>query len=269
MSDDYGKIHQDIDSGAYFTEARRWFHSQYQAPTIEKAYCVLISCVVGATTFLSVSSFVTLMPISDDIPYIMAVSDVEEEIATLEALGEPDEDTNTLLLDYLTRNYVRWREGYDVNMLEFHIRKVEAMSTIEITREYRNHLSLTNPESPIILYESHTQRFIDILSVTFHYPAEEEQPKYPALELFDDAELTQPQIDYLKEIKRIPYGATVSYRAIEADGELESVSVWTAELRFDYLPLIVDQETLEVDIMKYTVTDYDIAKKRTTGNDER
>lgn len=235
------EINALIESGAYFDEVRRWYNVKYHSPISERVFFIVITTMTAIVTLLAVRSFTAIFPIAPLEPVIYFVPDIENKVARLTELSEATDDPNAVIQKFLITEYVKDREGYSGERLERNVRAIHQSSSPEEYQRYRSWLDPSNPNSPITLYERHTERDVDVRNVTIRIGKGAEADGFGM------------------------YQAIVPFVATVRRGGNDQLSHWKAEVTFRYKKLVVDQTTGHVTPMEYRVVGYKVEKAAASG----
>lgn len=247
--DDKSLVKDMVDKDEYFKEARHWYNVKYQSPIVEKAYSVILTLIAVFSTIFSVWGFTGLLPVETEVSFVIITPKIENDIVTMRPIGKENMQTDVALMRHFVHEYITVRESYDVRVIEQQMNRIRALSDSKSFRAYRTMMATSNPQSPITLYESHTERVLSAPEqrrLTLWYAAE------------DGTKAEPPENAW-------PNRATVEYTATITSPESASRSRWISEIHFNYSPVIVDQDTFEVTPMDFLVTQYNVEKKRTTA----
>jgi type IV secretion system protein VirB8 len=153
-----------VDDGSYFREAREWYSMKYVALISERVMYIVITVLALVLFVLSCMAIVGLLPLTPSAPFTYMAKNGRDTIAHIRLLerkwGEP---TDVSLRYYFVEQYVLRREAYSINALNLNVLYVYGHSTDEVAREFRQFIDASNPQSPLMLYQSRVERKITIL----------------------------------------------------------------------------------------------------------
>lgn len=237
-SDNLGK---KIESGEYYRDALRWYHTLYHSAIIERVIALIIAAASAVVIYLNLSALDVLSSnLRQEVPLIMRMQWDENKQPVLKRLSKSGEVPDVALLNYFVKEYVSVREGYNIDTLRAGFLRVRALSTPEAFAVFKSQIDLQNPESPIVRYERHTQREIIVHSVTT--PVE-----------FDKMLLQQTKENT----------ANVVFEAqLKRGNEVIESTIWQATVAFTYKSLTVDQHSYEITPMEFIVRDYRVERLR-------
>lgn len=228
----YKQLAPRIESGEYYKEAMRWYAHIYHSPMPDRCLYMVIVMFCAFISLVNISSY---MDLSDDlvpiVPFVYENQNVDKYIPRMMRLASPGEGTQLALSRFLVKDYVRAREEYDPTQpYMVNDGRIRALSDRKTQVAYRRQMDLNNPNSPIILYQKHTKRVIEVLEPQF---------------IFDKS--TQKAI--------IPFYVTLQ-------GQVnKKKTLWTADITFLYKDIIVDNKTGKVTPMEFLVTEYKVQQK--------
>lgn len=163
--DEYLEIAEKVRSGEYFREARAMYDVSVNDPMAERYFYIFITSLAFCTFLCALFAMQSLYPLARSVPFIYALNDVLEDVPSIMPLRtSPDETVDDAVLFFMAKNYVQQMEGYDINQLDRNYSGIEHNSTPEVFAQYQRMLQLNNPESPVVKYERHSVRHIEILS---------------------------------------------------------------------------------------------------------
>lgn len=195
-------IHKDIGekikSGEYFEDALDWYFIKYTAPLGQRSYFIIITAMAMLLAVLAIYILTMFLPLKQTLAYVVPISNKVDQYAELKYLGKPTEDPNQSVVKYLAGRYVTAYESYQfagltntqyaeltadtgirsnadlsgegvLQLMQYvpygRIRMIYNLSTLETFRQFVQHVSLNNPQSPILRYRRDITRSINILNV--------------------------------------------------------------------------------------------------------
>lgn len=172
MSNDRQEIAEKIRNGSYFTDANNWYAGKYLYPVTERS----MMFVFAIATFLSLIPIASLLhttiQTNNKIPFPIYAADSTDHFSVIRPLAQSDESAQTAIAKYLITDYIRSREEYvykNINgeKLKKLLKKIKSSSAKQVLNEYIGYMSENNPYSPLTRYKDHTNRFIEIKSLSF------------------------------------------------------------------------------------------------------
>lgn len=163
--DEYLQIADKVRSGEYFREAKAMYDISVNDPMAERYFYVSVTAIALFTFFCAFIAMQSLYPLARTVPFIYALNDVLEDVPSIAPLRtSPDESVDDAVLLFMARNFVSQYESYDINTLERNYSGIEHTTTPEMFAEYQRLMQVGNPQSPVVKYERHSVRHIDIIS---------------------------------------------------------------------------------------------------------
>ncbi len=214
MHDTDTEIKEEVESGAYFIAARRWYSDIFHMPIAERSYFIIIILLAFLNGFFAIASFMGVFPISPIVPFVVYSDNVWEEAPRISRIAKSKgEDKNVAVMKFMLENYVTNRESYDLKLYELRYRNIWSQSTPGVFDQYKALMDAANPYGPYRLYTNRAKRVINITYMDF-----DRGPQY--------------------SVARVIYTASV---VSLADNQELSHSKWEADLTYDYTNFSVDQ----------------------------
>jgi type IV secretion system protein VirB8 len=164
--DDISKtISHNVKTGQYFKDARAWYSHKYIYPVSERSLLVVIATAVSIAACVILYVLYSSFPVTRVVPFIITVGNSLEYYSVLKPLGTKEADPQQSLTEYLVAEYVKNRENYAYNSRDKQLIRVKGASSKQIFKKYETQMSITNPESPVLLYQR-MRRTIEIKSIT-------------------------------------------------------------------------------------------------------
>lgn len=165
--EEYLHIAEKVRSGEYFREAKRMYDVSVNNPMAERYFYVFITTIALLIFFTAFYAMQSLYPLSRTVPFIYALNDVLEDMPSIAPLKSHYSQSNDeAVLFFRAKVFVDHFENYDINRLERNYSGVEHDASPEVFARYQLLLQRSNPESPVLKYQRHSTRSVNILSVT-------------------------------------------------------------------------------------------------------
>lgn len=224
--DEYLNIAEKVRSGEYFREAKGMVDVFVNDTMAERYFYLFVTAVALLTFVTSLFAMQSLYPLTRRVPFVYTINDVLEDLPSIAPLrSSPHQSVNDAVLFFRAKNFVNLYESYNIALLERNYSGVEHDSSPEVFAQYQRLLSRENPESPVIKYQRHSARSIEIASVR--------------------------KLDSPADTLEIVFTATVD--------TAESTSTKTryrALLGYQYSGVVFDSKTATVAPVTFTVTRY-------------
>ena len=228
-SDDYREVAEKVRTGEYFREARNIYDLMVHDAMAER-YMYMLVTAVGVVIFLvAVVASRALYPLQTSVPFAFSADNLVEELPRITSLlSYKGEDPSEALLNFMVKNYVSFREGYDIDTFDRNSNGIKSQSSPEVFDVYQRQVDTANPESPLALYQRHSKRKITILSTKRLYDQD--------------------------------FGMEVTFEAaVESKTDIKK-TLWQANIAFNYSGVALDQKTEKVKPVTFTVTDYRVKR---------
>jgi type IV secretory pathway component VirB8 len=204
----------DIESGAYFTNSRRWYSELFHTPIAQRSYYVLVILLALLNMYFAILSFLGVFPIVVPVPFITYSNNIWEDIPHIRRIATDEtENKNSAVMQFLIASYVENRESYDLPLFELRYRNIWSQSTKNVFEEYKRQIDATNPYSFYRLYTNRSRRVVDILSLDFDR----------------SGDLSQAHVTFEATVISL------------ADGQEIGHSKWRADFTYKYTNFAVDQ----------------------------
>lgn len=179
MKGSESEIAKRIEDGRYFKDALEWYSHRYLKLASERVFLFFFVIVIGFLVLVTVSNFYSLFPTSGEVPFIIKVDEnIDRYTAMKPLLTGTKTKTKTAkavrgaVAEHLLRDYLIIREeyknrGYEPDKLKVQHDWVRNLSSRAVYHQFKKFINTQNPESPLLKYQAHSRRQIDILSVTF------------------------------------------------------------------------------------------------------
>jgi len=237
-TEEYIEISEKVRSGEYFREVRKVIDADLHDPMTDRYWYILLTIPSIIVVFVAFFALQSLYPLKPSVPFIFGINDLLEDAPRIESLIKVEgEGVDAALQRFLITNYVKQREEYNVATFDRNQIALRTLSTRQVYGEYQQSIALNNPESPIVLYQRHTQRNIKVLS---SQTLEKSTPKA------DD----KPS-DVRDYVMRVTYEAE-----LRPSGKENPVTRWQVDVAFKYEPIKLDEKTGKITPYGFLVTGY-------------
>lgn len=223
--EDYLEIARKVRSGEYFREAKGMYDRSVNDAMSERYFYVFVSSIALLTMLVAFYAAQSLYPLTRTVPFIYASSNVVEDVPRMISLKQYVHQTpSEAVLFFLAANYVRQQEEYNINNIERNMNGLRVSSSPELFAIYQRNMQPTNPDSPVVQYQRHSSRVIDIESV----------------KLIPGA---KPQLE-------------VTYTATVVGGTTQKITRYLAQLGYEYSGIELDAKTGTVKPFSFLVNAY-------------
>ena len=148
-----------------------------------------------------------------------------EDLPRMKSLvSHKGENPSEALLRFLVKNYVTMRESYDIETFDRNTNGLKQQSNKTVFAEFQNYISPGNPDSPIVIYQRHSKRSVQIFAT--------------------------------KRLEDQDYGMEVYFDVtVESRTEVKK-SRWQADIAFSYSGVALDENEEKVKPISFVVTKY-------------
>lgn len=239
MSNDDKEIAESVRSGAYFEQSRAWFDTIYFSIISERTFYLMMAV---STTFIGIIcliSVLSLLPIVTRPALLIPGGDrIDEIIPKLIPLRSPGASVEPAVMRFFISQYVKSREGYSYSTYSSNAMFVQAQSNDAVYQAFTEYYSSANPQGPAALLGENGERKVVVRGISVR----------------KEGEIWIAKVNFVTEDVGI---------------ETESNSQWTADIKFQYTPLTmeegIDPETgkkaLHVVDPQFKVVEYVLTKK--------
>lgn len=234
------ELHRDITgsikSGEYFKDAQDWYALRFVYPTVQRGFFLLLTVVSVVTAFIAFKVFLSLLPLTTQIPLVVEVGDKATQYSVLRPIGTQTEDPNESLIKYLARHYIEIRESYDFDLLQRNLEFVKLYSNDEAYGVYSRYLNPDdNPDSPVLRFRKHTTR---------------------------EASVGTVQIARRSLLRRVQPGVhrvLVEFETTEQGIKGVKKSYWTAKVDLRFPDVIYYKDEERFSPLEFEVTNYEVS----------
>lgn len=176
------EITEKIESGEFFHDARDWYIRKYLYNFIERSYLIILIAGIAALIALSVLYYLSILPIRQNLPIQVNITDAAEQYTKITYLGNEKKNFNInhVLSKYLAARFTKAFESYDYrnnfHQLKVNSNIIEYLGTTGIKHFYLDKTSFRNRDSLVLKYKRNVIRevFIDKESITLSKNKNEE-----------------------------------------------------------------------------------------------
>ena len=223
--EEYLLIADKVRSGEYFREARAMYDVGVHDTMAERYFYMLVTGIALFTFLIALLAANSLYPLSRAVPFTYAINDTVEDVPRLIALrSDSNQTASEAVLFFLAKNFVQLREQYSINTLERNASGLRSQSSDQVFADYQHLMDTSTPDSPVTLYQRHSVRNINVLSVAM-VPGK------------NDA-------------------VTVEYEASVENANGSKKTRYKAELTFNYSGVELDEKTGKVKPLQFKVLQY-------------
>jgi type IV secretory pathway component VirB8 len=218
------EVAEAIRSGEFFRESRSMYDTAVHDPMAERYFYVMITGLAASIFLIAFTAMNSLYPLESSVPFIVNAYDLTEEVPVITTmLDHKGENIDHAMLRFMTSNYLKFREEYNIATFDRGVTGLKSQSSEEVFKDFERFIDPRNPESPITLYQRHSTRRISIVRIT---PRGENN-----MEVIFDA-------------------------FVDAGRNNIKKTSWQANITFNYSGIALDEETGKVKPISFIVTQY-------------
>jgi type IV secretion system protein VirB8 len=227
--EEQAEITEKIRSGEFFQESREMYDFTVHDPMAERYLYLLITSLAALIFLISFIGMRGLYPLKVTVPFIVNSTNLVDEVPHIRSLlSYKGEDPSQAVLNFIITNYIKLREEYDIENFDRNLSGVKSQSTEEVFAEFDRMVDPKNPASPVMLYQRHSVRKINI------YSMKPSRDQANVLEVMFEA-------------------------SIEGRNEIRK-SRWQANISFNYSGVELDRETDTIKPFSFLVTQYKVKR---------
>ncbi|MBS0236240.1 MAG: hypothetical protein JSS50_02750 [Proteobacteria bacterium] len=223
-------ISHSVQSGEYFSEARKWHLYTYTQIYTERFIIGVLALIAMFSTYIVIG--ITLSGYwVERYPFPIFFSDSVKSYVQIKRLASGMEPVSISVARYLASKYVQDRESYNPYLLnseewDAKINRIRSMSTRGVYANYQYEVDPNNPNSPQVIYKMQIKRDIIITDVK------------------------------LKMLDNVPVSVAILYDAKENRSNGAILTKWQANLDLSMTDL--DAITDEKIKLQFAVTKYNV-----------
>jgi type IV secretion system protein VirB8 len=165
---DQQSLRENIETGAYFVEARKWYNSVFLSPIRHNALMFAVLISVGVMLLFVGYGIYQSFPLVQPTQIVVNMEDTLKYSATVKDISQPGRSTKELILSYLAEKYVLSREVYDPTTFKSHYFFIMRSTAKDLFNQYYASISNTNdPNNPSILYKNGFRNKINFISYIY------------------------------------------------------------------------------------------------------
>lgn len=157
-------VQEYIESGEYFSDARRWYIFKYVTPFHQKSLLILACTMFLILLMIIFASIDILLPLTQKIGYLVK-SEKEKNINTINTKNSPLGSAYASIANIMVQNYIKQRENYAYDVLTEQAKFVQNSSTKVVFMQFENFMNIDNPLSPVLRYQKLFKRTVYITSI--------------------------------------------------------------------------------------------------------
>jgi type IV secretory pathway component VirB8 len=164
----YDSIAKHERSGQYYKDARNWYFSKYVYAPWERAILLWIAVLAVCSAGIIGFGFYSLFPLVRELNIAITIpNDNTYPVLRTSPANNNNYDAEQAALDFLIRRYVIQRESYSYDNLGKQKLQIKNLSSNIVFKKFSNYISVSNPNSPVLLYQKNMIRSVVIQSIAF------------------------------------------------------------------------------------------------------
>lgn len=147
--------------------SKNWYQDKYQNVLTQRNVFALIAVISLVTAAMAVLAVMRLAPLKTVEPYLLQIDEKTGITQRVNPVSRNEYAANASVDRYFTGNYLRLREGYNLNILRYNYNVVRLMSKPDIFRTYRQQIDPTNDTGFAKALGTYGQRDVKIRSMVY------------------------------------------------------------------------------------------------------
>lgn len=162
-------IVQDIDNRKYFENSFDWYANKYLLPVNEYSYVVILAIITIFCCFITGINIKALLSDDKETPIVIQREGDVKTFPVIHSISNSYKTPQESVASYLLSYYLMTREEYIFKDYDYkkNLKRLKRYSSKNVLREYQNFTSKFNPNSLLVKYKYHTNRLIEVNSVSF------------------------------------------------------------------------------------------------------
>ena len=144
-----------------------WYADKYQSLVVWRNWFVFITflSIIGIL-FMTFAAFY-IVPLKSVSPFVIQIDERSGVTEVVQGSSVQEYSANEALIKHFAVNYMMARENFSLSAFQTNYETVRIMSSKDAMRGYAADMDTNNPNSPVNLYGTHTERFITLKSFNF------------------------------------------------------------------------------------------------------
>jgi type IV secretion system protein VirB8 len=156
-----------IRSKEYFKDAMRWYEYKYIYPITQRSLLLILAGITSFGLIIILYNIISLLPVKRELPFPIMTENTIDYYSRIKKLSKSHITSQTDLANYLLTKYVNEREAYSYKSISKQMKFIKHNSSKQVYRKFYNSLNITNPSSPVLLFQNRINREIKILSISY------------------------------------------------------------------------------------------------------
>jgi len=165
---DQQSLKENIETGTYFVEARKWYNYVFLSPIRHNALMFAILISVGVMVLFVGTGIYKSFPLIQPTQIVVNMEDTLDSTSIVRNLSKPGYGTQELILGHLAEKYVLSREIYDPNTFKTNYFFIMRSTDKDLFNQYYESISNVNdPNNPGTLYKNGFRTKIKFISYIY------------------------------------------------------------------------------------------------------
>jgi type IV secretion system protein VirB8 len=158
------EIARDIESGEYFSEAKKWYNTMFVYPLKWSVIMRIIGIAMISITIIMAFNLYKLFPLVTKVQIVTDIKDTINFFPKLVVATDSNKTDRQFVIEALGAKYVISREGYEAETFKTNYLFLLKSSSKEIFDQYYKSITSKGDSSPLNLYVDKSVAKIKILS---------------------------------------------------------------------------------------------------------
>lgn len=154
----------------YYAAAQSWADGQVEAERRARNLAWMVAAVAGGIALILAVALVLLLPLKTVQPYVVTVDRQSGAVEVATTVANSRLTENEAVIQSQLANYVRVRETFDASDLAENYRRVQLLSSPDVSAAYVAQMAARNPASPLRTLSPGDTLKVQIKSVSLTAP---------------------------------------------------------------------------------------------------
>lgn len=223
---------------AFEQKGADWYSDRYESIRVERNRYFILLIVALMALIGSIIANVLLMPLKTSVPYLVELNKMEDVATVVKPMDIEKIKNDPSVTLYFLYKYLNARMSYNFGLRQVQADTVRALSTSAVYQNYVNLVDVSNPQSPIRLYQNSSTIKTKITGYSFPYP----------------------------NIAQVHFYTELSGNTASSANQAPSRQYWLATIKFTYSPAALSTgDRLEVNPVGFFVTDFQLTQETPNG----
>lgn len=153
-----------VESGKYYSDARKWYSYKYVHPFSQRSLTIILSIIAVIIFTCLTANIYKLFPVIVKVKYIVNADESANKSTKIIKANQIPNNPSLSVTDLLIKNYVTLRENYDYDNLRNQFIFIKNNSTRIVFNRFFESMNIDNPKSPVMLFQKKATRKTTIIS---------------------------------------------------------------------------------------------------------